>query len=61
MAFNNFGGPRQMVDVSGMNLKCADCGTDIKELPFQPRTDRPVYCRDCNQKRRQAFRGPRSF
>lgn len=52
--------PRQMVDVSAMNLKCAECGVAITELPFQPSADRPVYCRDCNRKRRASF-GPRRF
>lgn len=52
--------PRQMFDVSAMNLTCATCGVAITELPFQPSGDRPVYCRDCNAKRRQSFdRGPR--
>lgn len=55
-----FGGPRQMFDVTAMNLKCADCGVAITQLPFQPSGDRPVYCRDCNKKRRAAA-GPRRF
>ena len=25
---------------------CAECGKET-EVPFQPRNDRPVYCRDC--------------
>ena len=25
---------------------CADCGKDT-QVPFQPRTDKPVYCSDC--------------
>lgn len=25
---------------------CADCGTQFK-LPFEPQTDRPVYCSAC--------------
>jgi len=25
---------------------CANCGRET-EVPFQPRGDRPVYCRDC--------------
>jgi CxxC-x17-CxxC domain-containing protein len=25
---------------------CAQCGKDT-QVPFQPRTDRPVYCSDC--------------
>ncbi|MHB8157408.1 MAG: zinc-ribbon domain containing protein [Desulfocucumaceae bacterium] len=27
---------------------CASCGKET-EVPFQPRGDRPVYCRDCFQ------------
>jgi CxxC-x17-CxxC domain-containing protein len=29
---------------------CANCGRDT-EVPFQPRGDSPVYCRDCFQQR----------
>jgi CxxC-x17-CxxC domain-containing protein len=29
---------------------CADCGTTT-EVPFEPRQGRPVYCRDCFEKR----------
>lgn len=28
---------------------CAECGVDT-EVPFKPRGDRPVYCRECYQK-----------
>lgn len=28
---------------------CAECGQDTM-LPFEPRTGRPVYCRDCYQR-----------
>ena len=60
MAYSNFRDDNQaqrpMFDVSAMGLKCAECGTDITQLPFQPSSDRPVYCRDCNRKRRQNFR-----
>jgi len=45
-------GERRMVDVRHLNLKCADCGKAIDELPFEPSSDRPVYCEDCNRKRR---------
>ena len=38
------GGPRQMFPV-----KCAQCGKDT-EVPFEPRSDRPVYCSDCYNK-----------
>ena len=30
---------------------CAECGKET-EVPFQPRDDRPVYCRDCYNKMR---------
>jgi CxxC-x17-CxxC domain-containing protein len=33
---------------------CSQCG-NVAEVPFQPRTDRPVYCRDCFGSR-QAYR-----
>ena len=36
--------PRQMYPAT-----CANCGVQT-EVPFQPRTDRPVYCRDCYSK-----------
>ncbi|MBI4095830.1 MAG: DNA-directed RNA polymerase [DPANN group archaeon] len=42
------GGPREMHPA-----KCSDCGADC-EVPFVPSGDRPVYCRDCFQKRKPA-------
>ena len=41
-------GSRQMYPVV-----CAECGQQT-EVPFQPRGDRPVYCRDCFAKRSPA-------
>ncbi len=41
--------PREMVKG---NWKCADCKTEITELPFEPSPDRDIYCRECWQKRR---------
>ena len=41
---------RQMFQV---NLKCAGCGAPITQLPFMPKGDSPVYCRDCYQKNRE--------
>lgn len=29
---------------------CAECGQNT-EVPFEPRGDRPVYCRDCFSRR----------
>jgi len=45
--------PRKMFKV-----KCSECGKEA-EVPFKPELDedgnpvRPVYCRECFQKRRQ--------
>lgn len=33
--------------------KCADCGTAITELPFQPREGSDLRCRDCYRKMKQ--------
>ena len=30
---------------------CADCGNEC-EVPFKPKEDRPVYCKECFQKHR---------
>ncbi|MGM9580307.1 MAG: CxxC-x17-CxxC domain-containing protein, partial [Anaerovibrio sp.] len=30
---------------------CAQCGKET-EVPFEPKNDRPVYCRDCFQARK---------
>ena len=30
---------------------CANCGEET-QVPFQPRVDRPVYCRECYQAQR---------
>ena len=34
------------------NWKCADCGGEITELPFEPRAGSEVRCRDCYRKNR---------
>ncbi|MCL2081223.1 MAG: zinc-ribbon domain containing protein [Oscillospiraceae bacterium] len=31
---------------------CASCGTEAK-VPFEPKTDRPVYCSDCFARMRE--------
>jgi CxxC-x17-CxxC domain-containing protein len=36
-----YGSQRQM-----FRVVCAECGNEA-EVPFEPRGDRPVYCRDC--------------
>jgi CxxC-x17-CxxC domain-containing protein len=42
-------GPREMHVVT-----CTECGGQA-EVPFMPRGDKPVYCRDCFQKTRSSF------
>ncbi len=39
-------GPREMHKAT-----CAECGNEC-EVPFKPDGSRPVYCRDCFQKRK---------
>jgi CxxC-x17-CxxC domain-containing protein len=39
-------GPRQLYPAV-----CSNCGRDT-EVPFMPRTDKPVYCRECFQQQR---------
>ena len=41
---SGYGAPRQMFPTV-----CAECGKDT-EVPFEPRTGRPVYCSDCYRK-----------
>jgi len=48
---------RKMHDVRVFDLKCAECGTKIEELPFVPLTDRPVYCAECTSKRPSPKKG----
>ena len=44
-------GPREMTKIT-----CSECGKE-DEVPFKPTEGRPVYCRECFQKRRP----PRRF
>ena len=44
------GGPREM-----HKAICADCKKEC-EVPFKPREDRPVYCRDCFSKHKNEGR-----
>ena len=39
-------------------VTCAGCGQET-EVPFVPRGDRPVYCRDCFDKQRSETGGGR--
>ncbi|MCL4391823.1 hypothetical protein M1413_00620 [Patescibacteria group bacterium] len=40
------------------NWKCAKCGADITELPFDPDPSRAdkLLCRDCHRERTRSFR-----
>lgn len=39
--FNRSSEPRKLYDAI-----CAECGQPT-QVPFEPKSDRPVYCRDC--------------
>lgn len=39
------------------NWKCAGCGGTITELPFQPRSEEGLTCRDCFSKQKQGGEG----
>lgn len=42
-----FGGPREM-----HKAVCSECGKEC-EVPFKPTEGKPVYCRECFQKRKK--------
>ena len=44
------GGPREMHKAT-----CADCKKEC-EVPFKPREDRPVYCKECFSKHKDSGR-----
>ena len=37
------------------DITCSNCGK-AAQVPFEPRTDRPVYCSECFEQRRTAQR-----
>jgi len=41
-------GPREMNKIT-----CSECGKE-DEVPFKPSGDRPVYCKECFAKKREA-------
>ena len=45
-----YGQPRQMYTVV-----CAECGVETS-VPFEPREERPVYCKECYAKKRDEQR-----
>ena len=44
------GGAREM-----HKAVCSDCKKEC-EVPFKPRGDRPIYCKDCYSKRKDSGR-----
>ena len=44
------GGPKEMHKAT-----CSECKKEC-EVPFKPRGDRPVYCKDCFSKRKNDSR-----
>ncbi len=42
------GGGYQRSESRGTTVTCSGCGQQTT-VPFEPRGDRPVYCRDCYQ------------
>ena len=49
---SSFGGRGDRPERQMFDVVCARCGKPT-QVPFQPRNDRPVYCRDCYEKQRQ--------
>ncbi len=45
-----FGGPREM-----HKAVCSECKKEC-DVPFKPRNDRPIYCKDCYSKRQNEGR-----
>lgn len=49
------GGPRRDFGPSEMHdATCSECGAGCK-VPFKPTEGKPVYCRECYQKRKPRF------
>jgi len=48
-------GPREMFTAT-----CGDCGNEC-QIPFKPKDDRPVYCRECFQKHKPQHTGGSRF
>ena len=46
---HDYGSPRQMFPVT-----CSECGK-ATQVPFEPRSGRPVYCSDCYRKVRPSY------
>ena len=44
-------GPRNDREREMFTTTCGDCGNEC-QVPFKPKEDRPVYCRECFQNHR---------
>jgi CxxC-x17-CxxC domain-containing protein len=53
-SYGGGGAPRES-NREMFSVTCSACG-QTAEVPFQPRGDKPVYCRDCFSKSRPAYR-----
>ncbi|MGQ0376225.1 MAG: CxxC-x17-CxxC domain-containing protein [Nitrososphaerota archaeon] len=53
--FNRDDRPREMYKAT-----CGDCGNEC-EIPFEPKDNRPVYCRECFQNHKPQERGGSRF
>lgn len=54
-AGGNGGGPARGAAREMFATTCSQCG-QTAEVPFQPRGDKPVYCRDCFATRSSSYR-----
>ena len=52
------GGGYQRSESRGTSVICSGCGQQTT-VPFEPRGDRPVYCRDCYQAQKGGAGGGR--
>jgi len=46
------GGQPDQADRPSFEVQCADCG-QTTTVPFEPKSGRPVYCRDCFEAHRK--------
>jgi CxxC-x17-CxxC domain-containing protein len=46
-----------MSDRVSTEIKCSDCGKTAT-VPFKPKSDKPVYCRECLAKHRASRARP---
>lgn len=56
----NFGDNRDSGRRTMFPATCSECGNKC-EIPFEPREGRPVYCRNCFEKRGESSSNSRRF